>query len=810
MKKQVTDIKLKREIVLKAIEIGISKVSKDYYISRVTITKWVKRYKKFGIKGLEDIIKRKSLHPNRMSDTDIKRIQEVKKKHTDWSARKIRDHLKLNYSLQTVSKKIKTYLENNMTINEEIKNSNSLYHLELTTTLLSSNKSNHPTHQFELLDIKSGFIFLGFSCEKSNLSFSIFMDYIFRSFKDNNVDLKKITLYTKRTRSSFSFSDNKISLFEYIVKEKYGVNLSYNLDSIKNKSRKRKVPKFENFNSEKEYLFQGFSYIIYNNIFSSLFKFTPIEQLQKDHKFKNVNNFNLPPIIVDNHLNNLPNIKLLEDYWYITDKEKKLFLKKTIQHYKRNTDKIKDFDYKKTSVNYQIIENLLKSEGDNKILLNSIEERANLLVQTGKWSEAETLFTEALEIAQKLDDNKYLTRLYRYLAQRFFHKGDYEIAFSYITKSRLLAAKSKYKNFLPQINITTGLILTEIGKEDEAMSYYKKVVTYAKRHKDNYLETIATINIALIYYYNKNFEKSTDIFISIIEKAKEIEDKNYLAAIYGNLGSIFSQLQEFSRSMSYNLRTLKLIRQSKNRHYIAILFGNFANIYQNLGDYKRAQKLYKKELNTMVQLGDQKNTALVLYNIGHCYLYSSKLKQSLEYLQKSSKIYKKLGLDSNLFNNHLTMANVYQKKNDLFKAKSHLIEAEKIGKDNLTFEDRFNLLNIKDQIEIDKIIVRKGNPKKIIPLFSDIVTRLLELKKSNLNIRLKLDKKSEIYYMFFSYLQKVNKIFNSENEGVKKLNHSYRISFYAKKLILIYDKLNRNSENFILNERVKEISKYFR
>ena len=804
-----TNISFREKVVLEAIAEGISKTSRKHSISRVTITKWVKNYKKSGLSGLEDKKKIATVHPNKMKDSDLDLIIKTKREHSEWSGRKICEYLNLDYSPQTVNRKIQKAYNNGIFKDDDIVSGKSLYNLELKIIHLSERGNDRAAYQFELTDMKSGFLFLGFSYERTNLSLSIFIDYILKNFKQLKIDLSKVTIYTKKGHSNFSYSANRVSFFEYIVKEKYNVKLIYiQKDQLKTFKRKKNLD-FDMFVSDKELLFKGFSFVILNNNFNkinNIVNMTPYDIVCEDHKMIDNYDINLPPVLVDKHLDNIHKIKSMEDYWYITETERKNILKKTVKYFQNNIDIIKsNCDNTDVVRLYKIIDKMVKSQGGNEILLNSLEERANSLVYAGKWQEAERLYEEALEIAKKDTNNKYLARLYRYLGQRSLNKGSLHDALNYLEDSAKLAAKINYYELIPIIHLTKGITYADMGKQKEAISSYNKVIRYSKKHDNNYYFSMAKTNLAILYFREDRCEKAVDIFLSIINNVRKLNNISLLAAVYGNLGAVFHRLFELSQSMNYNLKTLKLIRRSGNKQYLSILFGNFGNLYQDMGDFKRAQKLYNKQYRIIKDMGDQKNLSLTFFNIGFCYFCSSDYKKALENLKKSAKIRSKVKLYRDLCSNWLVMANIYKKIGNYSKAKQALKEVEKLPLEHRTFEIDFDVRVIAIQINIENMISKKNNPKKYISFFYDLINNIDELNKSKLNIRIKLKKRSEVYYNIVNYLEQINDLYSFKNKEIVKLNSIFRLREYAKKLLSIYDKLNRNSECYLLNKQRAKI-----
>lgn len=75
----------------------ISGLCKDFGISRVCGYKWVKRFKKHGLPGLEEQSRRPRSCPDGTSGATVAQIVRIRQSHPKWGGRKIRSYL-LNHN----------------------------------------------------------------------------------------------------------------------------------------------------------------------------------------------------------------------------------------------------------------------------------------------------------------------------------------------------------------------------------------------------------------------------------------------------------------------------------------------------------------------------------------------------------------------------------------------------------------------------------------------------------------------------------------------------------------------------------------
>lgn len=94
-------------IVKYALSKGISDAARYYDTSRVTVRKWVRRWKESGVEGLEDQRHGPLEQPNRIPKEDEELIRQFRVQHPHMGARRIRIELKLPYDQKTIHRVLK-------------------------------------------------------------------------------------------------------------------------------------------------------------------------------------------------------------------------------------------------------------------------------------------------------------------------------------------------------------------------------------------------------------------------------------------------------------------------------------------------------------------------------------------------------------------------------------------------------------------------------------------------------------------------------------------------------------------------------
>ena len=80
----------------------ITELSRYFEISRPTAYKWIKRYQEKGLKGLQELGRKPSNHPNKTPPEIEKRVVFYRKKHPRWGGEKIWKYLHNDFHEESI------------------------------------------------------------------------------------------------------------------------------------------------------------------------------------------------------------------------------------------------------------------------------------------------------------------------------------------------------------------------------------------------------------------------------------------------------------------------------------------------------------------------------------------------------------------------------------------------------------------------------------------------------------------------------------------------------------------------------------
>ncbi len=220
---------------------------------------------------------------------------------------------------------------------------------------------------------------------------------------------------------------------------------------------------------------------------------------------------------------------------------------------------------------------------------------------------------------------------------------------------------------------------------DSAFYYYHNSKDISKRLRDSLEVGRRWLSIGILQRESKDFLGSE---ISLIESLKYIEpikSYKYLVSIYNNLGLVSLELNQKEETLRYydlSLGTNELTSKSKRKEtsYLYII-NNIGLLYQKENQHKKALEYFNKGLKfDSIKFKYPSQYALLLENLTFSKSILSQGNLVLEHYEEVLRIRKEEKVFQSISTTHLNIANYYNDKKQLQKAKFHANEALKFAK----------------------------------------------------------------------------------------------------------------------------------
>ena len=328
----VSKFDLRLRMVEQACKVGITQTAREFKTTRITVRKWLRRYKKEGLKGLEEHSRAPKYIPHKTPKEIEERVTQLRKTHPAWGPDRLKLHYELSISTKAIARiirqaglvrKRKRKWKKQRDLREIKKALKPFQFIQIDTKDLIDiekywpqlRELHLPRYEFTARDVRTGGEWYAYGETKDSTNAAIFGAYLLNQLKLYGVDPTDVIIQT----------DNGSEYIGSVLKKKGKSAFVKVLESFKVKYARippractwqsdveafHKIVEDEFYDIEDykdlaEFLAKSYAYELYFN-FKRKNRYrrrkTPIEILGETGSSISPQVFNLPPIILDNFL----------------------------------------------------------------------------------------------------------------------------------------------------------------------------------------------------------------------------------------------------------------------------------------------------------------------------------------------------------------------------------------------------------------------------------------------------------------------------------------------------------------------------
>lgn len=195
------------------------------------------------------------------------------------------------------------------------------------------------------------------------------------------------------------------------------------------------------------------------------------------------------------------------------------------------------------------------SEIDNKkyviLKAKALSNIGNVYYKQSDYSKSLDYYFKALQLNEKLKNNKGITNNYTNIGLVYFDQTNYEKALAYFTKSLLIHEKigNEAGQSINLCNIAN--VYSHQSLYAKALEIYNKAYAIDLKLNDKYGQTISLANIGVLYQREKEYTKALDYFLKILQLFKELGDGEGEAKTYVNIAESYLAQNNFVETKKY-------------------------------------------------------------------------------------------------------------------------------------------------------------------------------------------------------------------------------------------------------------------
>lgn len=696
-----TENKHTREFRLKvvryALENKISEAAELFELNRVTISRWIQKYKTEGEDSLSNKSRARQNHPsNKISPETEAKILELKRCDPSITIKNIIKKLGLDCSQTIISRLLKyngfsTYNKKasvNILIKKEFE-----HNWEISCNYIDTKYIDHKKrllYKIVLRERSSGIEFLGFTFERSNLSISVFIDYILYNLKEAGIKTEDIVINAPKSSVYSNIKSSKDTFLDNMLNIKYKAKIS---TSGVEKFTSPEIC-YEEVRTGSELIRLAFRQILQKNLEIAGSKFINDKQC--------LNTLLIPPIIVDDFIADIDAIKNFDHYWHSLSQPvvRDRIIEDVLTELKQIGDLNKGkYENAKALVLYdRIISTLQYTKTDNKKLRMTVFYKKGEIYQlTGDYTNAIKQLGYSLELAEDINeydtiaDSSYLLGdLYKVTQSGADHAQYYNKAMDAVKKTddRIRYYKTLGIIFSRQLNFVLALnnfnmmlieseklndelnysaALQLIGETYKNMSLFKEALHYFEQRleietelNDKYRLMELYNSLALVQYELENYEISLNYFVKQLELAKEIGDKGSEAVAYKKIADInFNILNEDKSAINNYLNALNIFNEINDKVNECMTLILISIVYKRSKNFRKVFTLLNKAGSIADHINNNYIKCCIEGQLGSIYLYKNKLERSLSFFLKQENIARDHNFNSILANSSKFISYIY-------------------------------------------------------------------------------------------------------------------------------------------------------
>ncbi|MDM3854433.1 MAG: tetratricopeptide repeat protein [Aphanizomenon gracile PMC649.10] len=287
-------------------------------------------------------------------------------------------------------------------------------------------------------------------------------------------------------------------------------------------------------------------------------------------------------------------------------------------------------------------------------LATSLNNLANLYYNQGKYSEAEPLYLDALEMRRRLftGDNPHVATSLNDLAGLYKRQGKYSEAeplYLQALEMRRRLFTDDHPNVATSLNNLAELYRSQ-GRYSEAEPLYLQALKiYNRLFTDDYLNIADSLNnLALLYYSQGKYSEAEPLYIEALEMTKRLftADHPGIAISLNNLAILYDRQGRYSEEETLLLDALEMYKRlfTGDHPNVADSLNNLASLYKRQGKYSEAELLYLNALEMTKRLftGDHPDVADSLNNLASLYDNQGKYSEAEPLYLKALEMRKRL------------------------------------------------------------------------------------------------------------------------------------------------------------------------
>jgi len=365
------------------------------------------------------------------------------------------------------------------------------------------------------------------------------------------------------------------------------------------------------------------------------------------------------------------------------------------------------------------------------------------LLNVGRYNEAEKKLEYSLAMARHINVPAQVYSVLNLLAGVYHYNGSYEKS-----TSALLEVIEGYENEgnilgVSKISCNLGTILTSSGKYEEALYFLSKSYNMLKNEViDDRILGICLNSLGQLYYEMEDYEKSLYFLNNAIENCRKRSDKIGETIATLNIAILYKSQKNFFTARKNFISSLELANSTQNTGASLSALSGLAEILIQENEGPEALENLLNALPIAEELQDLETQLEILNLLGQAYALTGQWPEAEQSLQRGLELVQQVGRPKAVLDAHRALYEHFKQRGDLERALHHFEQFYQSERALLTEESdkrvrelsaKFDLERAQQETQLERLLRATAEDARNAAL-EQVAERTLELEQAQIEI----------------------------------------------------------------------------
>jgi len=263
-----------------------------------------------------------------------------------------------------------------------------------------------------------------------------------------------------------------------------------------------------------------------------------------------------------------------------------------------------------------------------------------------KWKEALSNYERAMSISLTIQDDRGLAEAYEGMGGVAFRNGDHEKAIDY--NSRCLDAAEHLGDLALQTtaSIDIGLSYYYTGQTDSAIEFFLKSLDLLDMKPNNYHKARVLNNLGASYFMKDRYDKALEMWERCLQISRANGFSDFEGLAYMNAADIYSRKEDWEKARTYLTRGEEIFRKMDHRVELGYVILTWAIYYKRRKEWDASEKYFEKAIAMARENKTPDNLAENYLEMGFMYRDRGDWDKARERFEEALNIYEQQKSDA--------------------------------------------------------------------------------------------------------------------------------------------------------------------